>query len=121
MFTRDDVEIPCPDNAAGLYIKSRTGQVVKPEYGEDEIAYMVGETSEILSRHLLCATPHCVQAPKGAEASAVGRSTFALFLQPDWDDKFNFSELAHIHEELRHSNHSQTFGEYNERLLDKYY
>ncbi|XP_031123952.1 uncharacterized protein LOC116026724 isoform X1 [Ipomoea triloba] len=121
MFTRDDVEIPCPDNAAGLYIKSRTGQVVKPEYGEDEIAYMAGETSEILSRHLLCATPHCVQAPKGAEASAVGRSTFALFLQPDWDDKFNFSELAHIHEELRHSNHPQTFGEYNERLLDKYY
>ncbi|XP_019156510.1 PREDICTED: uncharacterized protein LOC109153161 isoform X2 [Ipomoea nil] len=29
MFTRDDVEIPCPDNAAGLYVKSRTGQVVK--------------------------------------------------------------------------------------------
>lgn len=29
MFTRDGVEIPCPDNAAGLYIKTRNGQIVK--------------------------------------------------------------------------------------------
>nr|GME09180.1 Oxoglutarate/iron-dependent dioxygenase [Ipomoea batatas] len=121
MFTRDDVEIPCPDNAAGLYIMSRTGQVVKPEYGEDEIAYLVGETGEILSRHLLCATPHCVRAPKGVEASSVGRSTYVLFMQPNWDEKFNFSEMAHIHEELRHSNHPLTYGEYSERLHDKHY
>ncbi|XP_019156511.1 PREDICTED: uncharacterized protein LOC109153162 isoform X1 [Ipomoea nil] len=121
MFTRDDVEIPCSDNAAGLYIMSRTGQVVKPEYGEDEIAYLVGETGEILSRHLLCATPHCVRAPKGVEASSVGRSTYVLFMQPNWDEKFNFSELAHIHEELRHSNHPLTYGEYSERLHDKHY
>lgn len=29
MFMRDAVEIPCPDSAAGLYIKTRTDQIVK--------------------------------------------------------------------------------------------
>ncbi|CAK9154417.1 unnamed protein product [Ilex paraguariensis] len=84
MFMRDAVELPCPDSAAGLYIKTRTGQIVKVVYGEDQIAYQIGETTEILSRGHVCATPHCVQAPKGEEASGLERSTFALFMQPDW-------------------------------------
>lgn len=29
MFTRDGIVIPCPDNAAGLYIRTRTDQIVK--------------------------------------------------------------------------------------------
>ncbi|CAH9066544.1 unnamed protein product [Cuscuta europaea] len=122
IFMRDAVEIPCSDNAAGLYIKTRTGQVVKVKYGEEEIAYQIGETTEILSRGLLCATPHCVRAPKGEEASGVDRSTFALFMQPDWDENLNFPDGVHIHKELiASSNGSLTFGEYTEKLLDKYY
>ncbi|XP_057466626.1 uncharacterized protein LOC130756163 [Actinidia eriantha] len=121
MFMRDAVEIPCPDSAAGLYIKTRTDQIVKVVFGEDEIAYQIGETTEILSRGHLCATPHCVRAPKGKEASGLERSTFALFMQPDWDEKLNFPEEAHIHQELISSNESLTFGEYTEKLLDKYY
>ncbi|XP_059634990.1 uncharacterized protein LOC132277223 isoform X2 [Cornus florida] len=61
MFTRDAVELPCPDSAAGLYIKTRTDEIVKVVFGEDEIAYQIGETTEILSRGHLCATPHCVR------------------------------------------------------------
>lgn len=30
-------------------------------YGEDEIAYQIGETTAILSSGYLCATPHCVR------------------------------------------------------------
>jgi hypothetical protein len=29
IFTRDGVEIPCPDSAAGLYIRTRNDQIVK--------------------------------------------------------------------------------------------
>lgn len=29
IFKREGVEIPCPDSAAGLYIKTRTDQIVK--------------------------------------------------------------------------------------------
>ncbi|KAM7509467.1 hypothetical protein LguiA_019920 [Lonicera macranthoides] len=121
MFTRDAVEMSCPDNAAGLYIKTRTGQIVKVVYGEDEIAYQIGETTEILSRGHLCATPHCVRAPKGEAVTGLERSTFALFMQPDWDEKVNFPEVVHIHQELIPSLGSLTFGEYTEKLLDKYY
>ncbi|XP_015572521.1 uncharacterized protein LOC8278593 isoform X2 [Ricinus communis] len=121
MFKGDGVEIPCPDSAAGLYIKTRTDQIVKVIYGEDEIAFQVGETTEILSRGYLCATPHCVRAPKGQEASGVDRSTFALFMQPDWDEMLNFPDDMHIHEELMLANCSIKFGEYTEKLLDKYY
>ncbi|XP_065850085.1 uncharacterized protein [Euphorbia lathyris] len=121
MFKRDGVEIPCPDNAAGLYIKTRTDQIVKVVFGEDEIAYQIGETTEILSRGYLCATPHCVRAPKGDDASGVDRSTFALFMQPDWDEMLNFPDDMHIHKELMLGNCRLKFGEYTELLLDKYY
>ncbi|KAG5564642.1 hypothetical protein RHGRI_000735 [Rhododendron griersonianum] len=121
MFMKDAVEIPCPDSAAGLYIKTRTDQIVKVVFGEDEIAYQIGETTEILSRGHLCATPHCVRAPKGKDVSGVDRSTFALFMQPDWDEKLNFPEVVHIHQELISAHGSLTFGEYTEKLLDKYY
>ncbi|KAG6740631.1 hypothetical protein POTOM_056087 [Populus tomentosa] len=168
MFKRDGVEIPCPDSTAGLYIKTRTDQIVKVNFlvfeillmqnaiydnelhlvhfniffilleapafvldsilavrnvvfGEGEVAYQIGETAEILSRGYLCATPHSVQAPKGEEASGVDRSTFALFMQPDWDERLNFPKEMHIHKDLELANSCLTFGEYSETLLDKYY
>ncbi|KAH1044338.1 hypothetical protein GYH30_025891 [Glycine max] len=121
MFTRDGVEIACPDSAAGLYIRTRNNQIIKVVYGKDDIAYQIGETTEILSGGYLCATPHCVQAPTGEESSGIERSTFALFMQPDWDEKLNLPEKVHIHKELIPSNAALTFGEYSEMLLDKYY
>ncbi|KAK6136399.1 hypothetical protein DH2020_029856 [Rehmannia glutinosa] len=120
IFTRDGVEISCPDTAAGLYVKTRSGQIVKVVYGEDEIAYQIGETTEILSRGQLCATPHCVQAPKGEAGYGVERSTFALFMQPDWDEKLIFPEPVNIHEFIM-PNGSISFGDYTEKVLDKYY
>ncbi|XP_014518994.1 uncharacterized protein LOC106776153 isoform X2 [Vigna radiata var. radiata] len=121
MFTKDGVEMSCPDSAAGLYIRTRSDQIVKVVFGEDDIAYQIGETTEILSGSYLCATPHCVQAPKGEKSSGIERSTFALFMQPDWDEKLNFPEEVRIHKELIPSNSALTFGEYSEMLLDKYY
>ncbi|XP_057768751.1 uncharacterized protein LOC130988794 isoform X2 [Salvia miltiorrhiza] len=120
IFTRDAVEIPCPDSTAGLYVKTRSGQIVKVVYGEDEIAYQIGETTEILSGGQLCATPHCVRAPKGKVASGVERSTFALFMQPNWDEKLMFPELVNIHEFIMPKG-SISFGDYTEKVLDKYY
>lgn len=121
IFKRDGTEVSCPDSAAGLYIRTRTDEIVKVTYGEDEIAYQIGETTEVLSQGYLCATPHCVRAPKGEEASGVDRSTFAFFMQPDWDERLKFPEVIHIHKELIPPNGSLTFGEYSEKLLDKYY
>ncbi|XP_074273870.1 uncharacterized protein LOC141597342 isoform X2 [Silene latifolia] len=121
MFLRDDAEVACPDKAAGLYVKNRSDQIVKVVFGQDEIAYQIGETTEILSGGYLHATPHCVRAPIGKEVSGLERSTFALFMQPDWDEKLKFPENVHIHKELIPPNSTLTFGEYTEKLLDKYY
>ncbi|PIA65219.1 hypothetical protein AQUCO_00100595v1 [Aquilegia coerulea] len=99
MFMRDGEELPCPDSAAGLYIKTRNNKIVKAVFGEDEIAYQIGETTEVLSRGRLCATPHCVKAPKGEKAFGVERLTFALFMQPDWDESLKFPGEVHLHQE----------------------
>ncbi|KAL6221832.1 hypothetical protein ACLB2K_005225 [Fragaria x ananassa] len=115
MYMRDAVEIPCLIVVLAFIL----GQEVV--FGEDEIAYQIGETTEVMSGGYLCATPHCVRAPKGEEASGLDRSTFAFFMQPDWDEKLNFPEEVHIHKELIPPNGSLTFGEYTEKLLDKYY
>ncbi|OEL34474.1 hypothetical protein BAE44_0004504 [Dichanthelium oligosanthes] len=121
LFTKNSSEIPCPDSAAGLYIRTRDNQVVKVVFDEDQLAYQIGETTEILSRGYLCATPHCVQAPSSENASNVDRSTFALFMQPDWNEKLKFPNEIPYHQELIPPNGTLTFGEYSERLVNKYY
>ncbi|XP_008785992.2 uncharacterized protein LOC103704467 isoform X2 [Phoenix dactylifera] len=92
MYMRNNEKITCPDSAAGLYIRMRNDQIVRVVFGEDEIAYQISDTADVLSRGRLCATPHSVQAPKGEKAYGVGRSTFVLFIQPDWDEILNFPE-----------------------------
>ncbi|KAL8168117.1 hypothetical protein V2J09_009616 [Rumex salicifolius] len=62
---------------------TREGCFTISPHNKDEIAYQIGETTEILSGGYLCATPHCVRLIK--------------------------------------SNGCLTFGEYTEKLLDKYY
>ncbi|CAN6327341.1 unnamed protein product [Urochloa humidicola] len=121
LFTKNSAEIPCPDSAAGLYIRTRDNRVVKVVFDEDQLAYQIGETTEILSRGYLCATPHCVQAPSSENASNVDRSTFALFMQPDWNEKLKFPSEIPYHQELIPPNETLTFGEYSERLVNKYY
>jgi hypothetical protein len=42
-------------------------------------------------------------------------------MQPDWDQKLTFPKEVTIHEELCLSDEVLTFGEYTEKLLNKYY
>lgn len=122
MFMRNGVKVECPDNAAGLYIQTRDEEIVKVDFGEDELAYQIGEAAEILSGGRLCATPHYVQAPSGEEAIGVVRSTFALFMQPDWDENLKLPEK--VHQDREHPQlvprGASTFGEYSEALLSRY-
>ncbi|XP_074570936.1 uncharacterized protein LOC141827561 isoform X2 [Curcuma longa] len=121
LYTRDGVKITSPDSVAGLYVKTRNDEIVKVVFEEDELAYQIGETAEILAGRCLCATPHCVQAPNSEKALGVARSTFALFLQPDWDEKLQFPAEIRHHQELISPNRTLTFGEFSETLLSKYY
>ncbi|CAN6354429.1 unnamed protein product [Urochloa humidicola] len=122
LFMRKCEEIPCPDSGAGLHIRSRDNQVVKVTFEDDELAYITGETAEILSRGHLRATPHCVKAPSSEDASLVDRSTFALFVQPNWDEKIKIPSEHPYHRELSiPPNETLAYGEYSERILNKHY
>lgn len=46
MFKRDGVEIPCPDSIAGLYIKTRTDQIVKVNFLVFDILLMQNAISD---------------------------------------------------------------------------
>ncbi|MQM06717.1 hypothetical protein Taro_039545 [Colocasia esculenta] len=89
VFTRNAVQVSCPDHAAGLYVKTRNNETVK--------------------------------APNGQEAFGLERSTFALFMQPDWEQVLRFPKEVHLHQELIPPGRTLTFGEYSEMLLNKYY
>jgi hypothetical protein len=84
MFFRQDsgeaLAQGCPDAAAGLYIKTRSGQTVRAPIPPGSLAFQIGECAQIQSGGALQATPHWVQAPRGAASEGVGRGTMAVFM-----------------------------------------
>mmetsp|Transcript_37974 Transcript_37974/g.77293 ORF Transcript_37974/g.77293 Transcript_37974/m.77293 type:complete len:248 (+) Transcript_37974:789-1532(+) len=99
-------EVPCPDPSAGLYIKSRSGDLVRVEIPPDALAFQVGETTQIHTGGILQATPHAVRgcsggrssgrssgsggsaasasAKKGRSGGGISRETFAVFMEPEY-------------------------------------
>ena len=71
-----------PDPNAGLYIQSRSGNLVKANFPSDCLGFQIGETFQILSGGLLQATPHAV---KQTSTPGVTRETYAVFLEPEYD------------------------------------
>jgi len=86
LYTRECKPCSNPDAACGLYIKNRKGEEVKVAIPEDCIAFQIGESSQIHSGGLLVATPHYVKAPNIKLMGDVARNTFAVFMQPEWDE-----------------------------------
>lgn len=121
MFSKSTEEITCPDDISGLYIKAQNNEIVKVSFGEDELVYQIGDTTEILSGGRLRATPHCVRAPRMEKANGVARSTFAMFMQPNWDENLRLpNERKHLQEVIP-NDATVTFGDYSNALLSKYY
>lgn len=58
----------------------------------DHIGFQIGETAQVHSGGLLQATPHAV---RGAGLPNVSRESFAVFMEPNWDEPMDFpSERA---------------------------
>jgi isopenicillin N synthase-like dioxygenase len=93
-----------PDPAAGLYIRSRTSNVVKVNIPADCLAFQTGEALQLITSGAFRAVPHSVRGPQNetGEGRAVARNTLAIFMQPNVDeviDKANrmtFGEFANI-------------------------
>jgi isopenicillin N synthase-like dioxygenase len=96
----------------------------------DHIAFQLGEVFQILSGGILQATPHCVVAPRSSDLDPletqqqqqVYRNTFALFMQPRWD------EALHCPESVDRGKvgidvwkDGISFGEFSKRRFADYY
>ena len=71
-----------PNPTTGLYIQSRSQDLIKVDLPLDCIGFQIGETFQILSGGLLQATPHAV---KTIATPGVTREAFAVFLEPEFD------------------------------------
>ena len=93
-------ELPqSPDPAAGLYIRSRTGEIVKVIIPKDCLAFQTGEALQLITRGKFRAVPHFVKGTRiPGSASMIARNTLAVFTQPNLGEEvepgLTFAEFA---------------------------
>ncbi|KAL5339101.1 hypothetical protein BJX70DRAFT_365004 [Aspergillus crustosus] len=82
-------ELPAsPDPKAGLYIQSRTGEVVKVNIPKDCLAFQTGEALQLITRGKFRAVPHFVKGAKvPAGKGRIARNTLAVFTQPNLEEE----------------------------------
>ncbi|PYI24622.1 Clavaminate synthase-like protein [Aspergillus japonicus CBS 114.51] len=82
-------ELPAsPDPSAGLYIKSRTGQIVKVNIPRDCLAFQTGEALQLITRGQFRAVPHFVKGARtGLDGRRIARNTLAVFTQPNLEEE----------------------------------
>lgn len=96
-----------PDPAAGLYIKSRTGETVQVKIPRDCIAFQTGEALELITGGKFKAVPHFVRGARAALSDGrIARNTLAVFTQPNLGDEVDMEQ--HI-----------TFGEFARGVVAK--
>ncbi|KAM7202365.1 hypothetical protein V8F33_002773 [Rhypophila sp. PSN 637] len=96
-----------PDPAAGLYIKSRTGETVQVKIPRDCIAFQTGEALERITGGKFKAVPHFVRGARAAlSAGRIARNTLAVFTQPNLGEEVDMEQ--HI-----------TFGEFARGIVAK--
>ncbi|KAH6619272.1 hypothetical protein B0J18DRAFT_433683 [Chaetomium sp. MPI-SDFR-AT-0129] len=96
-----------PDPAAGLYIKSRTGQTVHVRIPRDCIAFQTGEALERITGGKFKAVPHFVRGARAALSEGrIARNTLAVFTQPNLGEEVDMEQ--HI-----------TFGEFARGIVAK--
>jgi isopenicillin N synthase-like dioxygenase len=122
------------DPSAGLYIRGRHGELIKAAFPADQLAFQIGETAQIHSGGLLQATPHAV---RGSSDPKICRDTFAVFMEPNWDEDMAAPEgVAREDAQSQLAANSlpkgvpplssrwatgQTFGDFTEKTLSSYY
>jgi hypothetical protein len=96
-----------PDPAAGLYIKSRSGETVQVKIPRDCIAFQTGEALERITAGRFKAVPHFVRGARSAMSEGrIARNTLAVFTQP------NLGELVDKEQQI-------TFGEFARGVVAK--
>ncbi|KAK9830749.1 hypothetical protein WJX74_005164 [Apatococcus lobatus] len=121
MYLQNGQEVQNSDPAAGLYIRSSSGEVVKACIPHDHLAFQMGEAMQVHSGGFFKATPHCVRGAGGKESSGMSRNTFAVFIQPRWDEQMDIPPAAiSANINVAHWTPNVTFGEFSEHKFQQY-
>ncbi|KAA8642324.1 hypothetical protein EYZ11_002903 [Aspergillus tanneri] len=100
-------ELPqSPDPKAGLYIQSRTGQVVKVNIPKDCLAFQTGEALQLITQGKFRAVPHFVKGARPTGDARIARNTLAVFTQPN------------LGEEVEKG---KSFGDFSREVMKKTY
>ncbi|KAF2006685.1 Clavaminate synthase-like protein [Amniculicola lignicola CBS 123094] len=99
-----------PDPKAGLYIHSRTGQVVKVGIPRDCLAFQTGEALEVITKGKFKAVPHFVRGAGAGAGAGIGgkvaRNTLAVFTQPNLYEQVDAQrDFAAFAKEIVEKNH----------------
>lgn len=95
-----------PDPKAGLYIHSRTGQVVQVSIPRDCLAFQTGEALERITQGKFKAVPHFVKGTELGAGGKVARNTLAVFTQPNlWDKIDEHGDFAAFARQVVEKNH----------------
>lgn len=94
LYTKDCEEVGNPDPDCGLYVRDRSGAITKVAIPAGDVAFQLGETSQIHSGGLLKATPHYVKSPNPELMHGIARNTFAVFMQPEWSEPLDVPPSA---------------------------
>ena len=127
-------QVPNQDPKAGLYIRSRNSELIKVNIPPNNLAFQIGEASQLQSGGAIQATPHAV---RGSNVPDVSRESFAVFMEPCWDDKMDAPPGVTIEAAQSQSaaanlpkgvpslrsrwEMGMTFGEFADRTLKSYY
>jgi len=95
--------VPPPRPDAGLYVKARDGTLAHAIIPADHLAFQIGEAACIHSGGILQATPHCVRGSPSPKDNLVSRETFAVFMEPEWNEDMNLPTGASEEKVLRGS------------------
>ena len=74
-----------PDPDTGLYIRSRTSELVKVSIPPDCLGFQTGEALELMTKGKFKAVPHLVKSGRPG-AGKVARNTLAVFTQPNLNE-----------------------------------
>lgn len=120
LYTNSEgVEVESPDPNSGLYIRNREGKLIKVIFPPSSLSFQMGETMQIHSGGMVVATPHCVKA---ALREGLSRNTFALFMQPNWDEPIDLPPGVSQNEVgVERWEPGMDFGKFSKKTFAKYY
>jgi len=124
MFRNEESEEPecdSPDPDAGLYVRTRQGNIQKVIMPRTSLGFQIGLTAQVLTGGCLRATPHAVKACRYPDSATHSRSNLAVFMQPNSDFPITPPPIEYEKTNTEHFTDGMTFGDFGAATIKVFY